>query len=227
MTPLERVFVWTGGVLFVASLAYAAWWFAVSLARATPFAGWQPLAADALLFSVFALHHSLLARSWVKRALARVVADRLLRSIYVWTASALLFLVCLLWQPIGGHVYQVSGWPRSINATAQLGGLLLIVLSVRAIDALELAGIRRDRRTAQVQIAGPYRLVRHPLYLGWMLIGFGTAHMTGDRLAFAVISSIYLLLAIPWEERSLVTQFGARYQSYRRTVRWRVVPFVY
>lgn len=227
MTPFERVFVWTGGALFVASLAYTAWWFTERLGRVVPAAGWRPLAADALLFTVFALHHSLLARPPVQRLLARFVADRLLRAIYVWTASALLFLVCLLWQPIGGDVYRVAGWPASINAVAQLAGLCLIVLSVKAIDPLELAGIRRGGRAAGLQIVGPYRLVRHPLYLGWMLIGFGAAHMTGDRLAFAVISSIYLLIAIPWEERSLATEFGAPYERYRRAVRWRVIPFVY
>jgi len=56
---------------------------------------------------------------------------------------------------------------------------------------------------------------------------FGTAHMTGDRLTFAATSSIYLFVAIPWEERSLVRTFGKKYEDYKRQVRWRVVPFVY
>jgi protein-S-isoprenylcysteine O-methyltransferase Ste14 len=56
---------------------------------------------------------------------------------------------------------------------------------------------------------------------------FGAAHMTGDRLAFAVTSSMYLFIAIPWEERSLVSTFGKQYEDYQHQVRWRVVPFVY
>ncbi len=105
------------------------------------------------------------------------------------------------------------------------------------IDPLELAGIRTPdedagagttpARPSALQIAGPYRLVRHPLYLGWILVVFGAAHMTGDRLAFAVISSFYLLVAVPWEERSLRQSFGEDYDRYKRLVRWRVVPYLY
>ena len=99
--------------------------------------------------------------------------------------------------------------------------------SVRAIDALELAGIRSQSEAAGLQIAGPYRLVRHPLYLGWTLVVFGAAAMTGDRLGFAAITTLYLMLAIPWEERSLRAAFGSDYDRYIRHVRWRMIPFIY
>lgn len=229
MSRSERLFVWIGGAWFLASLALTAWWYAVVLARVTAFAGWRPLAYDAMLFSVFALHHSALARPATKAVLSRVCPDRLLRSVYVWTASLLLILVCALWRPIGGDLFQVAGPHKVVPLTVQLAGLSLIVLSVRAIDALELAGI--GRRGAGVidrlHTTGPYRLVRHPLYLGWMLIVFGAAHMTGDRLAFAVITSLYLLIAMRWEERSLERTFGDAYGGYKRQVRWRVVPYLY
>ena len=78
-----------------------------------------------------------------------------------------------------------------------------------------------------MQIRGPYRWVRHPVYLGWMLAVFGAAHMTAARLAFAITSSLYLVLAIPWEERSLEQEFPREYPPYRKLVRWRVVPYVY
>jgi len=103
----------------------------------------------------------------------------------------------------------------------------IVAESVRAIDALELAGIRRQSEKAGLQIAGPYRLVRHPLYLGWALVVFGAATMTGDRLGFAAMTTLYLVLAIPWEERSLRTQFGSDYDRYIRLVRWRMIPFIY
>jgi protein-S-isoprenylcysteine O-methyltransferase Ste14 len=69
--------------------------------------------------------------------------------------------------------------------------------------------------------------VRHPIYSGWLLLTFGAAHMTGDRLFFAGISTFYLLVAMPFEERSLVTSFGPEYEAYRRQVRYRLVPYVY
>ena len=78
-----------------------------------------------------------------------------------------------------------------------------------------------------MQIVGPYRWVRHPVYSGWVLLTFGAAHMTGDRLAFAAISTFYLLIAMPFEERSLRMSFGAAYDEYRRRVRYRIAPYVY
>ena len=94
------------------------------------------------------------------------------------------------------------------HAAVQLYGVGLIAQSVRGIDPLELAGIRRESARGPLQIRGPYALVRHPLYFGWVLAVFGAAHMTGDRLAFAAITTLYLVIAIPWEERSLVRCFG-------------------
>ncbi len=78
-----------------------------------------------------------------------------------------------------------------------------------------------------LQFHGPYRWVRHPLYLGWLLATFGPAHMTGDRLVFAGISLFYLVIAVPFEERSLIGSFGEPYVRYRELVRWRIVPYVY
>jgi protein-S-isoprenylcysteine O-methyltransferase Ste14 len=112
----------------------------------------------------------------------------------------------------------------------QMFGLLLIARSAGVLDALELAGIRQvqgDVRASDLRIVGPYRWVRHPLYLGWMLFVFSGPAMSVDRLAFAVISTLYLLVAIPWEERSLVASLGDAYRAYKRQVRWRVLPFLY
>jgi methanethiol S-methyltransferase len=229
MTRFERLFVWLGGLVFVSSLAvcvyhYVVVWANPSRPAVSPGAA---VAVDMVLFAVFAAHHSLLARDAVKEHLARLIPERLLRSVYVWTASLLLIGVCVGWQPIAGDFYRATGWRVAALVIVQLGGLLIIAQSVRAIDALELAGIRRQHDRGGLQITGPYRMVRHPLYLGWMLAAFGAPHMTGDRLAFAVISSAYLLVAIPWEERSLSRSFGAEYRRYQQRVRWRVLPLVY
>ena len=229
MAKFERAFVRLGGALFVVSLAVCAWRFLVSwsITAASSRSRWPVLVVDALLFGVFAAHHSLFARESVKFRLASLVPERLLRSVYVWIASVLLLIVCTLWQPIGGNVYRVTGWRAVAHACVQLAGVWLIGRSVATIDPLELAGIRRPSASEALQITGPYRWVRHPLYLGWLLVVFGAAHMTGDRLAFAATSSIYLVVAIPWEERSLTHAFGEKYAAYKQQVRWRVVPFLY
>ena len=113
-------------------------------------------------------------------------------------------------------------------AAVQLCGLWLIAAAVRGLDPLELAGIRPlSREVGALKVTGPYGIVRHPLYFGWVLMVFGAAHMTGDRLAFAVMTTIYLVVAVPWEEQALVRAFGDGYARYRRTVRWRIVPFIY
>jgi protein-S-isoprenylcysteine O-methyltransferase Ste14 len=226
MTSSDRLFVWAGGVMFGGSLAFCAYSYLVRWA--VPYdVDWAASGFDAIVFSVFALHHSLFARTRAKDRLARLVPDRLLRSVYVWIASLLLVAVCVLWRPIGGVVYHHTGWIAVGHVVVQVLGVLIVAQSVRTIDALELAGIRSQSDAAGLQVVGPYRLVRHPLYLGWILVVFGAGLMTGDRLAFAAITTLYLVLAIPWEERSLRAAFGSDYERYMRHVRWRMIPFIY
>jgi protein-S-isoprenylcysteine O-methyltransferase Ste14 len=201
-------------------------WAARSLSRRGT-AAFQSIAVNVALFGVFAFHHSLFARDWVKSRIDRVVPKGLRRSVYVWTASLLLFAVLVLWQPIGADLYRATDAAALAMTAIQVAGLWLIAGAVATIDPLELAGIRPSAGTGSLQIRGPYRFVRHPLYLGWILAVFGAAHMTGDRLAFAVMSSAYLVAAIPLEERSLLRSFGDAYADYQRRVRWRVVPYVY
>jgi protein-S-isoprenylcysteine O-methyltransferase Ste14 len=229
---VTKFIAWLGGAVFVASLALCAWWYLFHLGRATSATGWRSVAYDAALITVFAVHHSLFARDRIKRQLS-IIPPPLLRSFYVWIASVLLILVIALWAPIGGELYQASGLRAAVHASVQLLGLWLISRAVGGLDPLELAGIRQvtspppEPRSQALQVAGPYQWVRHPLYLGWMLALFGTAHMTGDRLAFAGLTSLYLIVAVPWEERSLRQSFGEDYGRYADRVRWRVVPYVY
>ncbi len=233
MHPAERAFQWTAGAVFVGALAFCAYTFAAvwsaSRAAQAGLSGFNPaaLAVDALLFTVFATHHSVFAREPIKTWLAQIVPQRLLRSVYVWIASLLLIAVCTLWRPIGGVLYEVTGWQAALHAAVQLGGLAIIADAVRKIDALELAGIREHAEAQPLQIGGPYRLVRHPIYLGWLLATFGAAAMTADRLAFASISALYLIIAMPIEEQALRREFGESYARYMGRVRWRVLPYIY
>jgi protein-S-isoprenylcysteine O-methyltransferase Ste14 len=225
----SRVFVWCGGALFVASLTFCVYIYAIrwNSSIATPVA-LNAAAIDLALITLFAAHHSVFARDAVKTRLARAVPADLLRSVYVWIASLLLIAVLVLWQPVGGELYASSGAMVWLHATIQIAGVWVIARAVATIDPLELAGIRENaRRPQSLQVAGPYRIVRHPLYLGWLMATFGAARMTGDRLTFAVATSLYLFVAVPWEERSLVRTFGDEYRRYQRAVRWRIVPFIY
>jgi protein-S-isoprenylcysteine O-methyltransferase Ste14 len=226
---LERAFTWLGGAAFVSSLALAAYVFLVRWGHGSDgeVVDWSAVWLNTAAFTVFAAHHSAFARTGVKAALARTLPDRLLRSVYVWIASGLFMAVMAWWQPIGGVLYHVTGnWAVGM-ALVQASGVLLTAVAVRAIDALDLAGIRQAPVRQDLQVRGPYRLVRHPLYLGWVLVVFGTAHMTGDRALFAGLSTLYLIIAIPWEERSLRAAFGDAYARYAARVRWRILPWVY
>ena len=225
MRRFERLFVWLGGAMFVGSLAVCAWVFLVTFGRPTSTAGASPLLWDLLLFSAFAAHHTLFARERVKQWMAATIPAELVRSVYVWIASLLLDVVCALWKPIGGELYELHGMGAALLGATQLAGVWLSTRAVAAIDPLELAGIRSS--AGALQVGGPFRLVRHPLYLGWLMATLGAAHMTGDRLAFAIISSAYLFVAVPFEERSLVRSFGEDYTRYQQQVRWRIVPFIY
>jgi methanethiol S-methyltransferase len=224
---LERVFVWAGGAVFVAALALTLYTYLVVFDRGGAFGDWRPLVVNLLLISGFALHHSLFARERVKTALEAVFPARLTRSLYVWVASVLLIGVCLAWQPVGGDFYRFTGMARAPFVLAEVIGVWMIGSAVRAIDALELAGIRESQIREDLQQDGAYGIVRHPLYLGWVLFVFGSSHMTGDRLWFAIVTTLYVCIAIPWEERSLERSYGESYRRYKRQVRWRVVPLLY
>jgi len=230
MTPLTALFKWLGGGLFVAALALTAWAYAFWFGARQPWNGWGIILFDALLFTAFAAHHSIFARTSVKTALRRFVPEQLWRSVFVWIASLLLIGVCLLWQPVGGELFSHEQTVlRIAHGFIQLTGLWLITRSVSAINALELAGIHPPSQSGSgtLHVTGPYHLVRHPLYFGWILIVWGAAHLTGDRVLFAAITTAYLAVAIPWEERLLQDVFGEQYVRYKKQVRWRLVPFVY
>jgi protein-S-isoprenylcysteine O-methyltransferase Ste14 len=227
------IVAWLGGALFVVSLGWCLYFYAVILgtpADATSDSLTSAVLFNIALFSTFALHHSLLARSGIKRELTRLVPAAYERTAYVWIASLLLMMVCWWWRPLPGMAYEVPPpWRWGLYAV-QAVGVILTWRGAAVVDVLELAGIRQARgevRPLEFKIVGPFRVVRHPIYLGWILMVFGAPTMTLGRLLFASVSSVYLILAIPWEERSLIEAFGARYQAYQASVRWRILPGIW
>jgi protein-S-isoprenylcysteine O-methyltransferase Ste14 len=231
-SPAAVAVAWTGLAVFMASLNGG---FVVFLWRMGESDGPADRALtngviNALLFTTFALHHSLLARTGVKRGVVALVGPRLERSAYVWVASLIYIAVWGLWRDLPGHAYRHLGALAAAHWAIVALGLGITLAAARLIDPLDLAGVRQATSRhvhAALEVRGPYLLVRHPIYLGWLLIVFGPPEMTWTRFEFAVVSSAYLVLAIPFEERSLVATFGESYRAYQRSVRWKIVPGVW
>jgi protein-S-isoprenylcysteine O-methyltransferase Ste14 len=152
------------------------------------------------------------------------------RAAFVWISSGLFLGLCLAWQRVPGVLYTAHG-PLAWALTALQGfGVLLTVAGARVLDALDLAGVRQATRGAapiRIQTRWPFTLVRHPVYLGWVLLVGAASPMTLDRAVWAVVSTAYLVIAMPWEERSLAAAAGPEYAAYCRQVKWRLVPGLY
>ena len=234
MLPL--LFAWLAAAAFAGSLGFFLYAYLVLFGLpARPgvdragLAG--PIAWDFLLFTVFALHHSVFARTGIKQLVNRWTSPALERAVYSLAASVLFVIVCWCWQPVPGMAWQLDGGWRWLGYGVQVAGILITFVGARALDVLDLAGVRQAMSAGVAQpfrpalkTNGVYGLVRHPLYFGWTLLVFGAPDMTATRLVFAVISTLYLVLAIPFEERSLIETFGPDYASYQRKVRWRIIP---
>jgi protein-S-isoprenylcysteine O-methyltransferase Ste14 len=108
-------------------------------------------------------------------------------------------------------------------------GVALTIAAARIVGIWELAGVSQPDTTRDIEFKaeGPFSVVRHPIYLGWVLIVFSTPTMTMTRLVFAVVSTLYLIIAIPFEEALLVEMFGDKYRAYQRQLRWRLIPGVW
>lgn len=232
---LALAFAWFAAASFAASLLYFLYAYLVVFGRpGTGPTALAPALFDIGLFSAFALHHSLFARTWLKERLTSVIPARLERAMYTLVASVLFAAVCWWWRPVPGVLYSLAApWSWAAHALFA-AGVLVTLLSARRLDALELAGVRQVtgafRRSAEpppLLTTGLYGLVRHPIYFGWALLMAGVSEMTMTRLVFAVVSTAYLAMAIPFEERGLTETFGPDYASYRERVRWRMIPGLY
>jgi protein-S-isoprenylcysteine O-methyltransferase Ste14 len=185
------------------------------------------LLIDAGLLAVFAIQHSVMARPWFKRAWTQVVPWAIERSTYVLFASLALALLMWQWRPLGGIVWTVDHPAlRAAIWVAFAYGWLQVLVMTFLIDHFDLFGLRQvwlhlmGRQYTRVNFAtpAPYRVVRHPLYLGFMIAFWAAPTMSITRLVFAIATTAYMLIAIQFEEHDLVHEHGASYETYRRTV---------
>jgi methanethiol S-methyltransferase len=227
------VVAWSGAAVFASALAWFAYAYLVRFA-ALPARGSRTtaIAIDLVLFTLFALHHSLFARTSIKMWVRATIPPALERSTYTWVASLLFLAVCTAWRGVPGTAWTLDGAWRVAGYGLQAAGLVITAVGSARLDVFDLAGVRQVQQphqaaAAPLETTGLYGFVRHPLYLGWALFVFGAPDMTATRLTFAAISTAYLALAIPIEERSLRESFGPAYADYQGRVRWRMVPGVY
>jgi protein-S-isoprenylcysteine O-methyltransferase Ste14 len=185
---------------------------------------WMALVIDLGLLGGFALQHSVMARPAFKRRLTRVVPEAAERSTYVLLSSAALALLFWRWRPVGGVVWSVDHPALAMPLYAGFAfGWLLVLISTFSINHFELFGLRQvwchfrgvPREPQRFVLPGPYRLVRHPLYLGWLCAFWFTPTMTVAHLVFALATTGYIFLGIRLEERDLVATHGADYERYR------------
>jgi methanethiol S-methyltransferase len=191
------------------------------------------LLIDVGLLGLFAVQHSVMARKGFKNWWTRAVPKPLERSTYVLFSSVALILMFWLWRPLGGVVWSVED---PIGRLVLYGlfafGFGLVLASTFLINHFDLFGLRqvwlyllgRPYTTLRFGTPGPYRLVRHPLYVGWLFAFWATPTMTFAHLLFSVATSAYILIAIQLEERDLVREHGDSYEAYRRSVPM-LVPF--
>jgi methanethiol S-methyltransferase len=235
-SPVVRTVAVGGALVFVAALAVGTWRFITLGAPPAHGPLVEGLLINTVLFGAFALHHSVLARDPIKAWVAHRVSPPLERPAYVWVASLLFVIVCLAWRPIAGTFYVIPAPWSWLAGALQLAGGIVTLDAARRIDLRVLAGLKPDPSLAgrepappdaELVAAGGYRLVRHPIYLGWVLLVWAASDMTMGRFVFAAISTAYLVVAVPFEERSLRRRFGSGYAAYAARVRWRIVPGLY
>ncbi|HEX6729560.1 MAG TPA: isoprenylcysteine carboxylmethyltransferase family protein [Pyrinomonadaceae bacterium] len=185
------------------------------------------VAIDVGLLTLFVAQHSIMARKWFKEWWTRIVPKPIERSTYVLFSSLALILLFWQWQPLGGVVWSIEDPIAQLILRGMFAfGWVLVLVSTFLINHFDLFGLRqvwlyllgRPYTSLQFGTPGPYRVVRHPLYVGWLFAFWSTPTMTLAHLLFSVATTVYILVAIQLEERDLIREHGETYDAYRRAV---------
>jgi methanethiol S-methyltransferase len=184
------------------------------------------LTIDLALLSLFALQHSVMARQGFKRLVTRIIPAAVERTTYVLASSLALLLLFWQWRPLGGVVWDVQHEVgRALLLAGFAFGWTLVLVTTLAINHFDLFGLRQTWRAFRQQpqtglrFVTPvlYRIVRHPLYVGWLFAFWSTPTMTVTHLLFAAVTTAYIVVAIQFEERDLL-RMHPEYAEYRRRV---------
>jgi protein-S-isoprenylcysteine O-methyltransferase Ste14 len=187
----------------------------------------ETLLVDLVLLGLFAVQHSGMARPGFKRQWTRLVPEPIERATYVLLASAILLLLFWQWRPLAQPVWSIEQPLLAGLVQAVFWfGWALVLASTFLINHFELFGLRQvfafmaGRRLPPPTFHIPllYRLIRHPIYLGFLMAFWATPEMTLGHLLFAVGTTGYILIGIQLEERDLVAVFGQPYRTYRQQV---------
>lgn len=186
----------------------------------------EAIVVNLLLLGLFAIQHSVMARPAFKRWWARFIPAACQRSTYVLLSSLILLLLFWQWRPIPTPIWQASGIAAWLLTGVHWLGWLIAFASTYMIDHFDLFGLRQAFVALRgAEISGQsfrtpllYKIVRHPLMLGFLLAFWATPEMTSGHLLFAIANTAYILVALQFEERDLIAEFGATYQDYRRRV---------
>lgn len=192
--------------------------------------GVTSLLVNLALMSVFAVQHSLMARPGFKRVWTKWVPEAIERSTYVLFSSLALILLFVFWQPMPTVIWDFSATPLAFVMTGLFWlGWAIVLGSTFMISHFDLLGLQQVFRrlmnrpissSEKATLITPalYRLVRHPLMLGFLIAFWATPKMSVGHLLFAAIVSIYTVLALILEERDLIAEFGEAYEDYRSRV---------
>ena len=185
---------------------------------------WEAVVINFFVFAAFGIQHSVMARPAFKAWWTKVIPEAAERSTYVLASGVAMILLMLSWQPMGGAIWTVDYQPaRCALHTLYLIGWGILVGSTFALNHFDLFGLRQvwlyfrgsSYEALEFKTPGPYRFVRHPLYVGWLTLAWATPDMTIAHLSFAVLTTVYILMAIRWEERDLVEYHGEDYRRYQ------------
>ena len=186
----------------------------------------KAIVVDLLLLGLFAIQHSIMARPAFKQWWAKIFPVACQRSTYVLLSSLILLLLFWQWRPMPMPVWQINGIAAWLLIGVYWLGWLIVLASTFMIDHFDLSGLRQAffaLRGAEVpgqSFKTPllYKIVRHPIMLGFLLAFWATPEMTAGHLLFAIVTTAYILVGLQFEERDLIAEFGAVYQHYRRHV---------